>query len=382
MKTSIINYRRIIGRLVLPLLVAVVIFSSCDDWTETDSIYEPDQIELGAGKDEAYYKKLRMWKATSKDRSISFGWYGGWTGIGTYLVNSLSGLPDSIDLVSIWGDWKTVNDAKRRDLEYVQRVKGTKVTATLFTQRVGQGMTPADVEDEKAYWGWDPSATALGAEPNEEQIAAIRKYANAVVDTVLSRGYDGLDIDFEGSGDLMSGQYRWKVFIEEIGKRLGPKSGTGKLLILDYFTDYMGSAVAKDLAPYFNYFLVQAYAWQVGTTYTVLNSRATTIVSRYAGTGEGQLSAEEVLKRFLVNDSFEHASTLATGGLPFTQEDGTTAPSYSAMAAWQPLVNGKRYAKGGCGVYHIEYGYSASGENGFYPYTRKTIQIMNPAGIE
>ncbi|WP_163274353.1 hypothetical protein, partial [Dysgonomonas sp. 511] len=26
--------------------------------------------------------------------------------------------------------------------------------------------------------------------------------------------------------------------------------------------------------------------------------------------------------------------------------DGTTAPSYSAMAAWQPLVNGKRYAKG------------------------------------
>ena len=382
MKTSIINYRKIIGRLVLPLLAAVLLFSSCDDWTETDSIYEPDEIGLAPNKDEAYYQNLRMWKSTYRDRPISFGWYGNWTGVGAYLDHSLAGLPDSMDLVSIWGGVTNMTDAKKRDLEYVQKVKGLKVTGTFFCQRVGQGMTPPGVEDENAYWGWDPSATSQSAEPNEEQKAAIRKYANVIVDTLLHYGYDGLDIDFEGSGDLMSAPYRWKVFIEEIGKRFGPKSGTDKLLIIDYYGDLMNATVAKDLAPYFSYFIVQTYAWQVGKTYTVQNTRATNIVNRYAGTGEGQLTAEEVLKRFIVTDSFEDGNTVATGGLPYTQEDGTIVPSYSGMAAWQPLVSGKRYAKGGCGVYHIEYGYKGAGESSYYPYTRKVIQIMNPAGIE
>lgn len=362
--------RRFITYITAAILLCCVAIS-CDDWTDV----EADVIDV-PGKSEEYYADLRMWKATRSDRQISFGWFGGWTGVGASMASSLAGLPDSMDVVSIWGDWKTMNEARKKDLEYVQKVKGTKVTATLFTQKVGQGITPNGV-DENAFWKWDPDATELTEEPNDQQKAAIRNYAKAIVDTLLSRGYDGLDIDFEGSGDLMSGQYRWKVFIEELGKYLGPKSGTDKLLILDYFTDYMGSDVAKDLAPYFNWFIVQTYAWQVGSSYTVLNSRASSIVNRYAG---GELTAEDVIRRFIVTDSFEHGGTAAGGGLPFTQEDGSIIPSYSGMAAWQPLVNGKRYVKGGCGVYHIEYAYSSAGENGFYPYTRRTIQIMNPAG--
>ncbi|MDR0824939.1 MAG: glycoside hydrolase family 18 [Prevotella sp.] len=364
MKKFIIN--------ILPVMLFCAIFCSCEKWTEV----EADNFETPERSAE-YYANLRLWKATAGDRQVSFGWFGGWNGEGASMVGSLAGLPDSLDMVSIWGDWKTMTDARQKDLKYVQQVKGTKVMATLFTQSVGQGITPDGV-DLNEYWGWNPSATSQNAEPNDEQKVAIRKYAAAIADTILSLGYDGLDIDFEGDGDLMRGQYRWKVFIEELGKYLGPKSGTGKLLALDFFGDYsMGNSVSKEIAPYFDWFINQAYAWQVGSNYTVLNNRLGYIINSYASE---ELTVADVAKKFIVTDSFEHGQTALNGGLPFTQEDGTTVLSYTVgMAAWEPLINGKRYAKGGSGVYHIEYGYTAAKEDGFYPFTRRNIQIMNPA---
>lgn len=58
---------------------------------------------------------------------VAFGYYGNWTGTGASYENSLKGLPDSVDFVSLWGNWKNPTPAMMDDLRYVQKKKGTKV---------------------------------------------------------------------------------------------------------------------------------------------------------------------------------------------------------------------------------------------------------------
>lgn len=52
----------------------------------------------------------------------------------------------------------------------------------------------------REYWGWTDDADAAQIE------AAIRKYANGLVDEVLKYGYTGLDLDYEpGLGSYHNG---------------------------------------------------------------------------------------------------------------------------------------------------------------------------------
>lgn len=60
-----------------------------------------------------YYENLRAYKRS--EHSVAFGWFGGWTGVGASMVGSLMGLPDSVDFVSIWGNWKNLDEARMLD---------------------------------------------------------------------------------------------------------------------------------------------------------------------------------------------------------------------------------------------------------------------------
>lgn len=357
-----------IGKLIM-LLITCFTIQSCSDWTDTEA-ENIDDISKLLPQSEEYYANLRAWKEENKKEGrVSFGWFGGWTGKGAQLTSSLIGLPDSIDMVSIWGEWQTQDEWKKRDLELAQKVKGLKVFACSFTENVGDGMTPAGA-DVKEYWGWDKNESSLNSEPTENQKEAIRKYARAFADTINALGYDGFDIDHEpnygGSGDLASSRPRLKVFIEELGKYFGPMSGTGKYLIVDGEPQSMPS----DCGKYWDWFIVQAYDCP---GYYNLNSRLATTINNY----NGYLEPAEVAAKYIVTENFEKAAYHTTGGTRFQQEDGTYTRSYLGMAAWEPLVNGERYQKGGVGVYHIEYEYTAPDEIGFYPFTRQAIRIMN-----
>ena len=59
---------------------------------------------------EEYYKALRDYK--NSDHQIAFAYYSAWTGVGTNMQSSLMGLPDSVDLVSLWGGWKNPTEAQ------------------------------------------------------------------------------------------------------------------------------------------------------------------------------------------------------------------------------------------------------------------------------
>ena len=71
------------------------------------------------------------------DHPKTFGWFGNWTGEGASLVNSMAGIPDSVDVVSIWGNWSNITEAQKKDLKFCQEVKGTRFTMCFIITSVG-----------------------------------------------------------------------------------------------------------------------------------------------------------------------------------------------------------------------------------------------------
>ena len=95
--------------------------ASCSEWTDPDPKFH-DPVNINS---EAYYKALRDYKKT--DHAICFGWFSGWTGTGSNLYNQLRGIPDSMDVVSIWGGKTGLSKEQKADMKEVQTKKGTKV---------------------------------------------------------------------------------------------------------------------------------------------------------------------------------------------------------------------------------------------------------------
>lgn len=116
------------------LLVAglfVAGFTNCSDWTETENEWVLESQNTETNKPESYYQNLRAWKAS--DHAISFGWYSGWGEPTVSTTNMLAGIPDSMDIVSLWGNWSNLSEGKIKDLREVQQKKGTKVIFCSFT---------------------------------------------------------------------------------------------------------------------------------------------------------------------------------------------------------------------------------------------------------
>ena len=106
---------------------------ACDDWTmpEANIIQNLD----GTPKSEEYYRKLRAYKKT--DHQIAFGWFGFWNGgTSTSARGSLRSAPDSMDIISIWGDKYNLTQNHIDDMRYVQEVYGTRITFTLFSHNM------------------------------------------------------------------------------------------------------------------------------------------------------------------------------------------------------------------------------------------------------
>ena len=262
------------------LLVSVVafMFAACDTDVETKN---PVNLTDPARTPE-YYEALRAYKKS--DHPVAFGWFGNWVGAGASLENSLRGLPDSVDFVSIWGNWRNLSPERKADLEYAQTVLGTRALVCFIVQNVGDQLTP-EGEDATTFWG--------------EGDEAIVKYANAICDTIDKYGYDGFDYDYEPHyghrGNISGVPAAEKVFVETLSRRLGPKSGTNKMLVIDGEPQ----SINAELGPLFNYFIVQAY--QCGGDFD-LDNRLGETIEHY----DGILEPEAVAKKYIVTENFEN----------------------------------------------------------------------------
>lgn len=309
----------------------VMLLQSCEDWTETEANVIQDLN--GTPKSAEYYENLRAYKKS--DHQVAFGWFGFWNGgTSTSARGALRSVPDSMDIVSIWGGTKyNLSQTHIDDMRYVQEIKGTKVLFTIFAHEIPE---PFDATKE-----------------------GIEAYASALSDSVYKYGYDGLDLDYEpgfgGTGPLVSGSGHMdnmEIFVRKLSERLGPASGTDKYLVIDGVPYHLNPGLSQ----LFNYGIVQAYRC---TSYSDLQSRFN---SAYDNGWKPE--------QYIFTENFE--SGWKTGGVTYRDEESRTMPSLFGMAYFQP-TQGK---KAGCGVYHMEYEYAHNPE---YKFMRQAIQIMNPA---
>lgn len=344
---------------IMLLFGITVANTACDDWTDMEPKFQEDMTQ--SSLPEEYYAQLRAYKKT--DHLVAFGWFGNWTGNGATLEKCLAGLPDSVDFVSIWGNWRNLTEAQTKDLRYVQNVKGTKALMCFIVQNIGDQLTPEEYKDNYLdFWGW-----------NENKEEAIKKYAHAICDSIDKYGYDGFDIDYEPNfghrGNMSGSDENMLLFIQTLGERIGPKSGTDRLLVIDGEPQ----SIVSESGAYFNYFIVQAYDSPGDNTgRDNLDSRLNSTIRNF----DGHLTAEEVAKKYIVTENFEKWAL--SGGADFTDRYGNKMKSLEGMARWTPIINGKKCVKGGVGTYHMEYEYTIDGTEESYPYLRNAIRIMNP----
>ena len=384
---------------------------SCSDWTEV----ERNDYFVPKNSPE-YYAALREYKKT--DHPKTFGWFGNWTGIGANMQNSLMGLPDSVDFVSMWGNWHSLNDAKKEDLRRAQEIKGLKVLMCFRIQNIGTQTTPPEIYETKkcvdrlhpelgvqewdteekavhAFWGWvsmnyNKDCTGHVYEPAEADSLrhnAVRLYAHSILDTIEKYNWDGFDYDYEVSygdaGDIggPSGSQNtswadpdfnrrtrgnFKVFIEELAKYLGPQSGTDKLLVIDGEPQTMH----PDCRDLFNYYIIQAY---YSTGDHDLDSRLRGLLRGLEADSDPEL-AKEVVSKLIWAEDFEKAGYAPNGGNKgYASRKGGSVPSFIGMALWESKEG---YKKGGVGTYHMEYEYPNKPE---YKWLRMGTGIMNPS---
>ena len=247
-----------IMKYIMPLLLIACMFASCDTDVENATVVAPTTYGP------QYYKNLRDYKKS--DHSIAWGWFAEYTQ-STSLATRFLGLPDSLDICSLWGgipsDDSTHVDTHYlpevyREMKYVQEVKGTRlVVPTIIRIR-----TRPEFYD------------SIWVKQNDPQ-AAMRAYAQDLLRPIFENGLDGIDMDYEPEGDPLSGG-NLDYFVEYVGQFVGPMASPDSTFTYpDGFTikgnpnmllciDYYGSAPSGNTNKFTNWYVNQTYGGSPG----------------------------------------------------------------------------------------------------------------------
>lgn len=247
-----------IMKYIMPLLLIACMFASCDTDVENATVVAPTTYGP------QYYKNLRDYKKS--DHSIAWGWFADYTQ-STSLATRFLGLPDSLDICSLWGgipsDDSTHVDTHYlpevyREMKYVQEVKGTRlVVPTIIRIR-----TRPEFYD------------SIWVKQNDPE-AAMRAYAQDLLRPIFENGLDGIDMDYEPEGDPLTGS-NLDYFVEYVGQFVGPmaspdstftypdgftiKGNPNMLLCIDYYNSAPGSNTNK----FTNWYVNQTYGGSPG----------------------------------------------------------------------------------------------------------------------
>jgi hypothetical protein len=270
-------------------------------------------------------------------------------------------------MVSLWSGPFGLNEAKINDKNTFQQKKGGKIMVCYILHNIGTGITPAWVAEKvkaenpnvssaelttltkkatEEYWGF-----TSGVKGSEDHTAAIQKYAEALVDTIVKTGYDGLDIDWEpsgggdGDGSLKGsgGRYLHEV-VKVVGKYFGPKATErpgGKY----YYFAIDGEIwnAYKESAPYFDYFITQAY-----------------------GNGSvGELNYRVSVLKSWCGDYYDYRKHIFTDNFESSWKSG-------GVLLKQAAYNHEDGPKGGVGAFRLDNDYDNAPD---YKYVRQAIQI-------
>jgi len=316
------------------LTICLVVLATC---TMAGCKKESLDLQKPYKYSEEYFENLRAYKKSK--HQLCFGWYADYSQTFSYGMHFM-GLPDSIDILSLWGGIpdSVTAPATYEEMRYVQRVKGMRLVMPIIVQVEGSGHP---VTEEGMY-----------------------AYADELIDRVIDNGLDGLDIDWEPvGGTYLASSANFAKMVEHCSKRLGPQSGSGKLLIVDYYNHTLPSSIE----PYVDYVINQAY------TQGMVTNSGTNLQTRY-----NRVASWCPPEKFMVTENL--GDWWQNGGSPFTEIGGNTISpadgermySLEGMARWNPTQG----LKGGFGAFYFVRDYNS---NPPYKYMRKAIQAANPA---
>ena len=326
------KYKNIFSAAFLAM-AAFVGFNSCDTDPETEVVQDLYKY------DSQYFENLRAWKQSPHE--VSYAYYASYsnTMTPTSWGERIIGLPDSLDIVNLWGDVPTMesNPIAYEDMVYCQKTKGTRFVLHADAAHYNHYVWARTYNEAKGEfeYEYDAAGNHILIKTDPDSIETIVYYARWAVDTLVQCGIDGVDFDYEGwSGKNIT------IVAEECDKYIGPNGKwPEKLFIIDWFN----SAPPADTEPFTDYYVRQAYSWQIGFQ-----------------TGSGGRPIE----RTILCESTGAES--ADGGV-----NGAMVREY---AAWEPATG----HKGGFGAYYIDYNYKSQSGIPYKEY-REAIQIQNPA---
>ena len=364
------NTKNILFGAVLGLFFTFgILGTSCSKWTQ------PEAEDYYVPPTESYKNHFNDY--FNSPHKLMFGWFGNWAGEGGSMGNSLMGLPDSVDFVSLWLCFGDLNEAQQKDLKAFQ-ARGGRAYLCWTARNIGEGITPAFMKDENGqiiykdslglddaqwrakFWGFEDGT-------QESKLAATERFAIALADTCRKYDIDGYDYDMEAMGDLCTSSDTslintfFRTLIREFKKdghhlNIDIPGGTGWL----HYYDMISDDIVRD---------VQYFIWQ---TYELGHSGLESFFYSSSGSVRAHKPHmfEEVFKKSIPTATFERAVDKH-----YFLEQATWVPSFGLEHA-------------GLGAYHIEYDYpDASAEevqdlgvqaNCEYPHVRKAISIMNP----
>lgn len=298
---------------ILSLFAVGTLLSACDTDVENIEIQKPYTYS------DLYYQNLRDYKAS--DHEIAWGWFSDYSQSHSLALRFM-GLPDSLDICSLWGGIPT-DSAVFQEMKFVQKVKGTKMVCPTII-RIENKVAYGDTEFYKLF------QEGVNEGNQEKMNKAMEMYADRLLESVWKYDLDGLDLDYEPEGDRLSGA-NMTYFVKYIGQFIGPKSkNPDKLLCIDFYSN----RPPVECEPYVNWFVNQTYG----------------------GTPN--------------NLGFPIEKTIFTENIGDNWQTGGRLLEY---ARWKP-GNGQR--KGGFGAFFMHRDYNS---NPPYKNFREGIQIQNPA---
>lgn len=320
-------------------LVAIpMAVTSCSDWTE------PEAEDFYHGPTESYHQNLKEY--FKSPHKVMFGWFGSWTA--SAKSNSLIGLPDSTDFVSLWLCWGNLTPEQQADLKAFQD-RGSKAVLCWLATNIGENITPGysgvpPIEAAEEFWGFKN-----GDLPS--MVEAAKKYADAIADTCDKYNIDGFDMDIEAHGTLIKsgeGTVVQNAFLRQLRSRFDEKN---RMLVIDIpgglgwlsYYDELDDDVVE---------AVDYICWQ---TYELGHSGLNTFFNSVKNYKPDIFPA--VLKKSIITATFERAADKHL---------------FLEQSTWQ-YSGALEHA--GQGAYHIEYDYPGSPD---YPTVREGIAVQNP----
>ncbi|SES83957.1 glycoside hydrolase family 18 [Prevotella sp. kh1p2] len=245
---------------IMALVLAGGLMAACDTDVENREVQKPLTY------DDLYYQNLRDYKAS--DHSISFMWFAQY-GAQNSMAVRFAGLPDSLDICSLWGGIPAKENTKLWDeLRFCQQKKGTKMLVVAITR------IDAETDDHSFKQAYNEAKAMPEGEEREAALKkAVEMYADYFIDQVFENDLDGFDADYEPEGDFLSGNY-FNEFMQHIALYMGPNPEQTKAERLKLIQQRYGNGVtdtdkllcvdapgspSTELVPICDYYFKQAY---------------------------------------------------------------------------------------------------------------------------